>query len=323
MTPSRLDEFVAYHDISYRAQDIDPSYPMLRYVCDRFELNTEQRYWLAFLYACTYCGPTVYYIYNEFPDFAGVNLGRLQRWWGDNRQRLVFQSDNRWIRSRNQFVEIVASYRELCSPYNGNQAETYAACVAQAERVGRDADERAALAYDACYANFSQVRYFGRFRLFLLLEAVHVVTDLPIEPTGLPLREAQSSRNGLAYALGYDHLLTGHDYGRATLNPAEFTVLSEEYERLIQTLKERLPDQRVDAWNVETTLCAYKKYHRGKRYPGYYLDRQYREILAMQNNVPHGVAWNVLWDFRREQLDAALLQELTGHDNQGVLWPHI
>jgi hypothetical protein len=44
-----LKEYINYHNLMYNMGDIDPSYPMLRYVCDRFELNIEQRYWLAFL----------------------------------------------------------------------------------------------------------------------------------------------------------------------------------------------------------------------------------------------------------------------------------
>ena len=62
-------QYLEYHEQSYAAKDIDPAYPMLKYICDRFELNIEQRCWIAFLYGCTYCGPTVFYIYNEFPDF--------------------------------------------------------------------------------------------------------------------------------------------------------------------------------------------------------------------------------------------------------------
>jgi hypothetical protein len=317
----RIDQFIAYHDISYRAQDIDPSYPMLRYVCDRFELNMEQRYWLAFLYATTYCGATVYYIYNEFPDLAGVDLNRMERWWAAHRSQLVFQTDNRWIRSRNQFVDVVASYRELLRGCSQEVVYQWIAYDNQ-HNQGRDDDERQAIAYDNCFEYFSGVKWFGRFRLFLLLEAVHVVAGFHIEPTGLPLRDAESSRNGLAYALGYDHLLTGGDSGRVTLNDDEFTLLSEGYESLLDSMRQRLPGQRIDAWNVETTLCAYKKWHRGgKRYPGYYLDRQHHEIATMEANVTDGVAWRALWEFRRETFDNRLLREITGHDNQGVLWP--
>jgi hypothetical protein len=47
-------------------------------------------------------------------------------------------------------------------------------------------------------------------------------------------------------------------------------------------------------------LCAYKKYRHGKRYVGYYIDRQLEEIEKMERNVPTGVAGVHFWEFRQE-----------------------
>ena len=63
-------------------------------------------------------------------------------------------------------------------------------------------------------------------------------------------------------------------------------------------------------WNIETTLCAYKKYHKGKRYVGYYIERLRKEINIMSENVDNGVDWSVLWDFRIETYDKKWLKEL-------------
>ena len=62
-------------------------------------------------------------------------------------------------------------------------------------------------------------------------------------------------------------------------------------------------------FQVETTLCAYKKYRYGKRYVGYYIDRLFNEIKQMETDIPEGVAWEVLWDFRRETFDKKYLKE--------------
>ncbi len=110
----RLDQYLKYHRKSAEVGDIDPAHSMLLYVCERFELNTEQRYWLAFLYAMTYCGASVYYVYNEFPDFENLDRGRLERWWGGGgRDAIICQTDRRWCRSNNQFVDAVESYRRF------------------------------------------------------------------------------------------------------------------------------------------------------------------------------------------------------------------
>ena len=68
--------------------------------------------------------------------------------------------------------------------------------------------------------------------------------------------------------------------------------------------------QHKNIWNVETTLCAYKKYKKGKRYIGFYIDRQRKEIEKMQHNVKEGVDWSPLWDFRQETYDKKWLNEL-------------
>ena len=302
----RVREFLEYHRFSESIKDIDPSYEMLQYVCDRFELNMEQRYWLAYLYSTCYNAATVFYIYNEFPDYLGVDVGRLERWWKAHRQQLDFQTDCRWVRSSNLFVGMYMDYRSLAGD---SQEGTYSYLVGLKGKTP----------YQSCYQYFSSVKYMGRFKLFLLLEAVHVVTGLPITPDHFPLEEAQSSRNGLCFALGRDDLLCGHDYPRDRLDREEMGWLHAKFVELLELMRAEFPDTRVDIWNIETTLCAYKKWHRGKRYPGYYITRQAREIQSMQENVQEGVCWDVLWQFREETYDWSLLVEKTGDDN-GNLW---
>lgn len=305
--PDLLGEYLNYHRVSDDLQDIDPGYPMLRYVCERFELNNEQRYWLAFLYACTYCAPTVFYIYNEFPDFAGVDLGRLERWWKASRGGLIFQTDRRWVHSRNQFCEMVASYRRMLGE-NTQQAWFENLTAGRAPQVG----------YRLLYDNCGSVFQMGRFGLFLWLEAVHVVTGLNIEPDGIDWREAQSSRNGLLFALGEEHLLRGHGYGNQPLTPAELQRVEENWVRLLGLMRGMWPERRLDAWNIETTLCAFKKWRLGgKRWPGYYLDRQANEVQQMERNFPDGVCWEVLWDARRESFSPQALREF-GADNRAA-----
>lgn len=309
----RVREYLEYHAFSEKIKDIDPSYEMLLYLCNRFELNMEQRYWLAFLYSTCYNAATVFYIYNEFPDYLGVDVGRLERWWNAHRHQLDFQTDCRWVRSSNLFVGMYMDYRSLCGE---SQEETYQGLVNSGEGVGNYAYYSP---YQNCYNYFSNIKYMGRFKLFLLLEAVHVVTGLGIEPDFFPLEEAQSSRNGLCFALGRDDLLTGHDYGRETLSSDELRWLQRRFDKLLELMRKKFPGTRVDIWNVETTLCAYKKFHRGKRYPGYYITRQAKEIAKMQLKVTQGVCWDVLWDFRRETYPMELLHEYTGKDNSN-LW---
>lgn len=302
MSADRLEDYYAYHLAMIEVGDMDPAYPALLYLCDRYEFNIEQRYWLAFLYAATYHVPSAFYIYNEFPDAENVDLGRMERWWRANRHRTLFQTDRRWIRSRNQFVPMVASYLALTGLKAGGSQEGHFA----ANFFNPDP----AVAYQRAYDGMMQVRHVGRYALFLYLESVAVLTGFPMRPRGLDLRNSQSSRNGICYAIGRDDWLCGHNYGRTTLPDHAYGVLNQALEMIVAEAHARRPDGTSDIWSVETSLCAYKKIHRGTRYLGYYIDRQHDEIAAMQAGVPEGVDWQPLWDFRRGHFQPEWLREL-------------
>ncbi len=281
-----IEEYNKYHNDSAACGDIDPSYPMLRYVCDRYELNIEQRYWLAFLYACCYCGPTVFYIYNEFPDFENVDLGRLNRWWNKNKKLCYFQKDRLRIQTMNLLSETFESYRSLIYPIN--QAQKFS-LLCSSDKIQT---------YKTAWAEMSKIKNFGRFSMFLYLEAVHVVTGFPMEPDNLDLSQASTCKDGLAYALRRDDLVG---------NPNSWRLLQPAFSKLMVHMKAQNKQNTV--WNVETSLCAFKKYKEGRRYVGYYLDRQHDEIKILQSRVTSGVDWSVLWDFRRETFKKEFLKE--------------
>lgn len=294
---TREDDYIAYHVAMTEIGDLDPAYPIMLYVCDRYEFNAEQRYWLAFLYASCYSVPTAFYIWNEFPDFENIDLGRMSRWWSSNRPRLLFQTDRRWTRSRNQFVPMVASYAEFIG--QSSQQARFASLVSPSPSA----------TYDSVYLASSAIRFMGRYTLFLYLEAIQALTGLPMEPTGLDLRNSESSRNGLCYCVGADELLTGHDYGRTTVPLDLYPMLDHEFERIMSRVRSEQPQTHSTVWSVETSLCAYKKIHRGTRYLGFYIDRQHDEIAQMQSAVPDGVDWTPLWDFRRGHFAPPWLKE--------------
>lgn len=293
-------DYLVYHEMSRQIGDCDPSYEMLRYLCDRFELNTEQRYWLAYLYSTCYCGATVYYIYNEFPDFENVDFGRLERWWAENRSKLYFQSDRRWVRSRNQWCDMIRSYT-VHMTRNGKPG------AYQEDSFNRFRTRDQHVAYRMLFEDMGKLFQMGRYGLFLYLEAVHVVTGFPMAPDTMDMNDSssESSRNGLAYAIGYP-ALSVHGTKRR-LDPKWVRYLQVRFDEIVKQQVQKDPTDGV--WAMETTLCAYKKYRIGKRYVGYYLDRQAGEIQKMEEAVRDGVDWSVLWDYRSETYEPQWLLE--------------
>ncbi len=279
---------------------MDPAYPMLLYLADRFEVNVEQRLWLAFLYATTYQAATTWYIFSEFPDAENVDAKRLQRWWSANRYRLHFQKDRRWIKSHDWLVRQVADYRVLT---RGDAEGTF--------WKQREATPR--LTYDSLFSYFGQIWQFGRFALFLFLEAVQALTDFPMEPTGLDLRDAEECREGLAWAIGAPSFLgKGSELQAWQLKRLEGALSPLTMEVRADPRQRAYP---YTIWNVETSLCAYGKMREGKRYLGYYIDRQATDIQTMQSAVPEGVDWTPLWDFRQGHFPRAFLLEEVGRGN--------
>ena len=284
-------KYLRYHYRSQAVGDIDPSYQMLLYLCDRFELNTEQRYWLAFAYSLSYCGASTFYVYNEFPDFEQVNLDRMQRWWSNGgREKILCQTDRRWVRSSNLFVPAVRAYMNMIGEKTQEQYfESLVSHLTSPEAR-----------YDQVYRHAERLPSYGQFSLFLLTEAIHTITPLDLMPTTLDLNAAWSCRNGLCHAYDLPYITE-----REVLKiPEEGKAdILECWNHLCAKLQ---PESTV--WQIETTLCAYQKWMNRKRYIGYYLDRQAVEIAKMQLRTP-GVCWEVLWQYRDETYDHDYLVE--------------
>lgn len=261
--------YLEYHTESARIGDIDPSNAMLVYLCDRFELNMEQRYWLAFLYSTCYCGPTTFYMYNEFPDFAGVDVPRMEHWWKNNKGKCVFQTDRLRIKTSDQFVPTFQSYKELI----GNLTQEQFFKRLRAPTMSSN--------YYSAYDMLSNVRNVGRFTLFIYLELIDLLTDFKCEPKHIIWQHAENCAKGLHHAVHCKESL-------------DVKLIIAQH----QIKGARCSQSSI--FNIETTLCAYAKYMKGKRYIGYYLDRQRKEIDTMRASVTTGVCWRVLDEFRKE-----------------------
>lgn len=288
-----ITEYLRFHKESSAANDIDPQNDCLSYISDRYELSTEQRFWLAFLFGTCYCAPTVFYIYNEFPDYQNVDVNRLQRWWSANRDKLVFQTDRARVRSNNEFVNCFKSYREIV----GNNQEVFFNKLKHQSTVNTYKNSLKAL---------ENLHYFGRFTMFIYLEMVSVLTDVKMTPHTLDLRNAESCRNGLALALGYQHMFT--HFEEKQLTTTDYSDLEKGFNRIVDAIQ-YAPLRHQDIFNIETTLCAYKKVKLGKRYVGFYIERMRKEIEAMEKNVSKGVDWSVLYQFRNKNYHPKYLKE--------------
>jgi hypothetical protein len=316
----RYEGFKDYYVKMMSIGDCDPGLPALRYIADRFELNDEQKYWLAFLYSICYNVPTAFFMYNEFPDYENVDTRRVAKWWAENKDKCLFTTDRIYVKSNNKVVPIIKSYQNLMGL---SQKETFSRLLR-----GSSPEQN----YKLIYPLARKIYYMGRFAAFIYLEALNAITEIPIRPDTLELEQSESSRNGLLYALNLDEFITLHH--QPPIQPITkevYRCLNLKLAQLQAELKAENPEIPANMWNIETALCAYKKLFWKDRYLGYYIDRQRIEIRKMQRAVKEGVDWSVLWDFRREYFYFPFLAELGTCENyqkdklplfadRGILW---
>lgn len=290
----------AYHAAGMRMDEVDPAAPMLQFICKVLNLDIEQKFWLSWLYSTCYSAPTAFYMIMNLPRPETINTKKMEAWWAINKRRMIFESDRRYVKNCNEFPAMFASYKEY------TQGGALKAFLKHKKKTRQET-------YNAVYTDVGKRLYFfGRYSNFMYLETIYNLTKFPMLATGLNLKEARTSRNGLCYALGKDDWVRTSGEA-AKLNKEQFAYLQGQLRRLYTELRQEYPDVPTTYWNLETSLCAYYKLFRAKRYAGYYIDRQMQEIEAMEKLAPNGARWDLLWKFRRQHFDSRSLGELQGY----------
>lgn len=290
--------FKMWYAWSIRYGDCDPAIWAIRYVFKRLEFNSEQKYWLIWLFANTYNLPTAWILWNEFPDFEVVSTPRLEERFGrlgTESKKIYYQKDQKWQKGR--IGERFTSYTAILS---GAEQETY---FKQNEN------------FDHLFELFQENhKGWGRYTLWFYFQALQEVLGHHLDPPRLflHLSSAHTQRDGLVYSQGRDELVG------QTLSKEQTDGLEAYAKDLLEECRSDYPNLRFDFYSMETSLCSFKKIFRRKqsRYLGYYLDRQAQEILQYQNaDYWKGINWDLLWEARAECLDPRLITPWTDEAN--------
>lgn len=308
----RREGFIQYY-AAEMLSDIDPAFPAINEIFDRYELSLEQQYWMAFLYAVFYENATIFLVQQEFPELEKIDIGRLERWHAKHWKTLQYQTDRRW--NKGHFVEMVKSYKALIG--NQTQHQFFTKLMAKfptnSEIFGKDDPKQS---FRNVWAALLKVHKMGRHSVYAWTETLIRCLGLPMECDSFFMDEAESSRNGLCYALGRDDLVTKHDKKLASnerISKIEIKWLEDELEKLMAELKQRWPHLPVDYMYVETVCCSYKGLFRSRRYLGYYLDRMAMEVergRTKMAEISQGIDWQTLWQIRSEIFIHEFLGEL-------------
>lgn len=278
----RIEEFCIYH----RDGDGECNNVVLKAWAKKHCNNMQELYELSYFFAITYCVESAIVLFNErkkvFSDITG--------WVAENKRSLVFQSDRKYIRMRNSFERCLESFKA------GDDVDQFLQKIT----------ENGIIILGKAVPYVSSWEMFGRFSAYLFLETFVELTRYPIENEKMNWHKNTTATSGLLNVFGLDNSANNWDKYK------KLSVTVEKLDEMLNVLQEHIgmTGGSTNVTEIETSLCAYRKFYKGSRYNGYYLDRMLEEIYTMQNDYPE--ISSELFEIRKQHFKPQYLGELSG-----------
>lgn len=288
----RLKEFIWYHING----DGDCNGQVLRAYAEQHELTKQDIFDLAYFYATTYCCASAIFLL----DHRNEIISDLRQFAGKYKKRLIFQSDRKYVRMKDHFEKMLATWANVLRKIEPEFADSFV----RDETI----NTRAAL---KCVENWY---FFKRFSAYLFIETYCDIYGIEASRAyDLDLEgDAMTFVGGLFYVFGMDQ-------------EAEYV---QKYHRLpvdIETINCLIQDLQNEVYaaggddnftKLETSLCAYEKFFKGTRYNGYYADRMLQELTTLKTDPAMASAVQEVFKARKEAIPAIY----RGEDNgwQGI-----
>lgn len=277
----RLDEFVHYHIHG----DGECNGITLRRWSDIHGLSPADRADLAYMFSITYCVESAIILLKSRSEIQHD----IDKWVNKNKHKLVFQSDRKYIRMKDAFNMCLKFFFD-----NHEQIQAFAS-------IGE-------LDLKKWIPAVEQWAYFGRFSAYLFLETIAQLFDCPVLNAEMEWENGATATSGLMNLYCYDDEANQFDRTKILVPPFTKDALQLMFEPVLSEIQAHGGNSNVTM--VETSLCAYRKFFKGSRYNGYYLDRMLEEIYAMQANFPRESA--ELMEIRKSAFDHRYLGEVGG-----------
>jgi len=262
--------FARYH---VATGDIDPAYPVLRNLMDRWALTTEERLWLLTLHLA-------YYQIGSAMTAFEWTAGRPARRYPDAMRRLPCNTERRGLRGGK-----VVDYLDVSGQITGygTQERYWLAGLP-------DEPERA---FDVAWARAQAIPYNGRWAAFKWIDLLMHTMDAPIVMPDMRLEQCTGPREGLAWLYGIDDDATD-----------SLTMAGEDVRGRLARKGQALP------WDqVETVLCDWNSLRKGRYYVGNDIDSQLHD-LETAGGIPN--CYDDAMHARRESFPDAYLGERHG-----------
>lgn len=285
--PWRWNKLVELYKLEDKIQDDPSPSKVLALWADANYLNPEKRAWLSYLYGLTYSTTTAILIFRHFPSLRYIITRReLKKFWEENKQRLYFNRDRRYIKNNDQFVDAIVGLRKF-------EGKTLF------KNLSTLTDEQI---YHRIVKNWP---YFGRHAAFLFFDAYSkMLKNGKCSLSSISnWNEARTIAEGLALAT----------YDEGLYQRAKNKQLTADDAKTLNALVLKIEqDCGANFTDIESTICAYSKLFKGTRYLGYYIDRFQEELNHAKENGYHEDDILLLYQLRLEVSPVKYLGEYMG-----------
>lgn len=263
-------------------------YCMLVPFSKQFQLDSEERLWLSFLYGLTYSQTSAMRLFIEFPDLGSINLKTLNKFWSSEKPTLYFSKDKLRIKNNDQFIPSVLDMKNKLIVSESSFEQLYAE---------HDTFEKL---YRWIIKDW---KFFGPHGAYLFFDSVYgLLPKLYKDPKNLDWKNC-----GKTVAQGMSHLLYLDELSNVAVREHDLN----KYNKIVDKLQDRSNQPKVI---IESTLCAFRKLFKGTRYSGYYADRMLEEISESLKNAPTFWRENKidLYEYRAQSIPDCFRGEIQG-----------
>lgn len=273
---------------------MDSDTHLLGEYAEAMSYSLPRRISLSFLYSTCYNVPTAVLLDHLLGSITTWDQDKLTLVWMNHKDKLIFQTDRKWVKIANQFVSLCMDFKENMFPFS--------------KHIRPHINS-----FDDMYEAFSNLKNQGRVSTYIFIDGL-ITTGVmePCMPKRFDWNNGQTCTEGMLHALLADDLVEHFDKGKHRLNGAQIDTLDYHLNVLIAELHEEGLDME-HIWDYESNLCAYRKYFKGKMYYGYYMDRQLEELTKLRAVFPaHEKLWDTLFQLRRAVYPANIIGEVGG-----------
>ena len=282
----RFKEYIEYHIHG----DADCNAVLLRKWADYNKLDLQQRFDLAYFFSITYCISSSILMFLE----KDLILKDINKWVENNKNVIIFQSDRKYVKLLNNFNNCIMYFKD-----NLKAVDEFLDGVLINNTI----------VIEKALKKVSKWFYFGRFASYLFLETFMALTDYRIANTTIDWKNGDTATSGIMNLYGFDKSADFFDKHNKIPSNLDYKKLDQMLYKVLEQIRKKSGSDNVT--NVETSLCAYRKFYKGSRYNGFYLDRQLEEINETNKLDPryHKINKELL-EIRKEVFNHEYLGEL-------------